>query len=411
MNDCKIFYGWWLVFACFIIGLYVSSVIFFGFTAFFEPLKKEFGWSYTQISFAASLRGLEAGILAPVVGFLVHRFGSRRIIFCGIIILSLGLIFLSFAQSLIVFYFSFLLLGFGASGCGNVATTTAVANWFNKNLGKALGVMSSGFGASGLLVPVIVWLIDVYGWRSALIILGLAMLILGLPLAFIIRNTPEQCGYLPDGELPVNPIRREATQSREVDIGIVEAFKKRPFLYLNLAEGIRLMTLSAVVIHIMPYLSNTGISRPTAGLVAAAMPLLSIAGRFGFGWLGDVYDKRYVMAIALGLIGIGMLAFCHVSSRWCIYLFLLSFPLGWGGGAVLRVTILKEYFRRYSLSKIIGFTMGFASIGGIIGPTFAGWVFDSFGGYHFVWLAFCGLICLAAALILKIEEKSDRTTG
>jgi Major Facilitator Superfamily. len=163
-----------------------------------------------------------------------------------------------------------------------------------------------------------------------LIILGLAMLILGIPLTFIIRNTPEQCGYLPDGELPVNPICREAAQSREVDISIAGAFKKRPFLYLNLAEGIRLMILSAVVIHIMPYLSNIGMSRPTAGLVAAAMPLLSIVGRFGFGWLGDIYDKRYVMSIALGLIGIGMLAFCHVSSSWGIYLFLLSFPIGWG---------------------------------------------------------------------------------
>ncbi len=77
----NLYYGWWVVLACFIIGLYVSAATFFGFTAFFEPIRQEFGWSYTQISFATSLRGFEMGIFAPIVGFLVDRFGSRRLLF------------------------------------------------------------------------------------------------------------------------------------------------------------------------------------------------------------------------------------------------------------------------------------------------------------------------------------------
>ena len=81
----KFFYGWWIVAACFFLAFYVGGIIFFGFTAFFDPLRKEFGWSYAQISFAASLRGLEMGIFAPVIGILVDRFGSRILIFCGTI--------------------------------------------------------------------------------------------------------------------------------------------------------------------------------------------------------------------------------------------------------------------------------------------------------------------------------------
>ena len=112
----KIFYGWWIVGACFLIMFYVAGVIFYGFTAFFEPIRREFGWSYAQISFAASLRGLEMGIFAPIVGFLVDRLGSRRLILLGTIVVGFGLILLSQTQSLVMFYCSFLLIAFGAGG-------------------------------------------------------------------------------------------------------------------------------------------------------------------------------------------------------------------------------------------------------------------------------------------------------
>ena len=113
----KVFYGWWIVLSCSIIGLYVSGTVFFGFTAYFEPLIEEFGWSYTQVSFAKSLRGLEMSIFAPLLGFLVDRVGSRKLILCGTIMVGFGLILLSITQSLAMFYASFLLLSFGAGGC------------------------------------------------------------------------------------------------------------------------------------------------------------------------------------------------------------------------------------------------------------------------------------------------------
>lgn len=399
----KIFYGWWIVFACFLISLYVSSVIFYGFTAFFEPLVKDFGWSYTQISFAASLRGLEMGLLFPLIGFLVDRFGARKLIFCGVVVVGFGLLVLSFTQSLAMFYGSFLLLGFGVGGVSSVVSMTVVANWFRKKLGIALGVMMSGFGASGLLVPVIVRLIDVYNWRNTLIILGLGMWSLGIPLSFVIRNRPEQYGYLPDGTSSSAQGGDNEIQDKAVEIGVKEALKDKSFWYLNIAETIRFMALAAVVTHVMPYLSSVGISRASAGLVAGAIPLFSIIGRFGLGWLGDILDKRYVMAMAFLSMSLGMLAFGYVQVTWLLFLFLVLFSSGSGGSMVLRGAILREYFGRDSLGKILGITMGFASIGGIIGPTLAGWVFDTLGSYHLIWVVFCGIIGLAIGLILKIR--------
>jgi MFS family permease len=399
----RIFYGWWIVIACFFLGLYVGSVIIYGFTAFFEPIRKTFGWSYTQISLAASLRGLEMGILAPVAGFLVDRFGARRLILSGTIIVGAGLILLSLAQSLALFYCSFLLLGLGGSGCMPVVTMSVVANWFQKNVGKALGLMASGMGAGGLMVPLIVRLLDIYGWRSAFIILGLGMWAIGIPLSFVIRDRPEPYGYVPDGIPSEDPGPKSPTRSNGRETGFREALRRRAFLYVNIAEAIRMMTVMGVVTHVMPYLSSLGMPRAAAGLVAGAISVFSIIGRFGFGWLGDVFDKRFVMAAAFFFLAAGVLAFSYVKATWVIFLFLLLFPVGFGGGMVLRGAILREYFGRGSFGKLIGITMGSAAVGEVIGPTFAGWTFDTLGTYNPVWLVFCGGIALAIVLITRIR--------
>ena len=399
----KIFYGWWVVLACLIINLYVSSILFFGFTALIDPLIQDFGWSYTQISFAVSLRGMEMGIFAPLIGFLADRYGARKLILAGVLAVGLGLILFSRIESLLMFYGVVLILGFGAGGCTTVVTTTVVANWFKKNLGKALGLMSTGFGASGLLIPLIVWLIDAFQWRTTLLLLGVGFLILGIPLLLVIRDKPEDYGLLPDGEpgFPASP--QETRRPENPPIRFWEALRHRSFLYLNLAEVVRMMLVSAVVTHSMPYLNNLGISRASAALVVAGIPLSSIIGRLGYGWLADRFPKREVLALAFGAMGLGMLAFSYAAIPAMILLFLLFFPPSFGGSMVLRGAILREYFGRDYLGKMLGIVMGSAAMGGIVGPTLAGWVFDSTGSYQILWLAFAGAISLTVLMVLKVR--------
>ena len=391
----SVFYGWWVVLACSLISFYVAGSIFFGFTAFFEPIAEEFYWSYTQISFAVSLRGLEMGIFAPIVGFLVDRFGPRKVIFSGTIMVGIGLISLSFTQSLAMFYGAILLLAFGAGGCTSVVTMTAVVNWFHKKAGIALGVAGSGIGASGLMVLLIVYLIDLYHWRTTLIILALGMWAIGIPLSLVIRNKPEDYGYLPDGQTQAVSVQNHEIHEKNVEISLKEALKQKTFLYLNLVEALRMMTLMAVFTHVMPYLSSVGMQRASASIIAGAIPVLSIIGRFGFGWLGDYYDKKHVMMLTLGLIILGILAFSFMHMRWMIVPFLLLFPLGHGGSMVLRGSILREYFGRNSFGKMIGIIMGSSSIGGIVGPTLAGWSYDTWGSYQHIWYVFAGLLIIA----------------
>lgn len=404
----SLFYGWWIVAACFLISIYVGCCGFFGFTAMIDPIVREFGWSYTEVSFASSLRGLEMGILAPIVGVLTDRFGPRRLILTGVVTIGAGFVLLSLTQSLWTFYASFILLAFGAGGCTSVVTLTVVARWFHRNLGKAMGITVSGFGASGLLIPVVVWLIDSYGWRTAMILQGAGMWALGIPLALVIRDRPEEMGLVPDGRPLPKPAAAAAEPrcvSPEARVPFRDALKSRPFLWLNLVEAVRFTVLTAVVVHVMPFLASQGIPRETAGLVAAAIPLFSIPGRFGFGWLGDVMEKRYVMATAFCCMAAGLVAFQFAAAMWPIALFLLFFSPGFGGNMVMRGAVVREYFGVHSFGKLMGITLGAASIGGVIGPTAAGWVYDTAGGYGPVWIVCAGLIVLSMMLSLKIRRE------
>jgi MFS family permease len=398
-----LYYGWWVVLACFIINLYVGGIIFFSFTAFFEPIQQEFGWSYTQISLATSLRGLEMGIFAPIVGFLVDRFGSRKLLLGGTVVIGIGLVLLSFTQSLLMFYLCFLFIALGAGGCTSVVTMTAVAVWFRKNVGLALGIMASGFGAGGLIVPLVVFMIDASGWRQTLVVLGAGMWVLGIPLSLLVRDRPDPAGLSRELQVAESP----STSPEGGSPGkppFLEMIQQRSFVYLNIAETVRMMCVTAVVIHLMPYLSSLGIPRAASGAVAAALPLVSIAGRFGFGWWGDRFDKRVVMATSFLMMSAGAFAFCYVQSLWALMLFLLLFAPGFGGSMVLRGAILQEYFGMAYFGKMIGIVLGSASIGGIVGPTLAGWAFDTTGSYTSVWYGLCGISGVAIFLIMKMNK-------
>jgi len=399
----KLFYGWWIVFACFLIAFYTGGVVFFGFTAFFEPIVEEFGWSYTQVSIAFSIRGLEMGMLAPIVGFLVDRLGPRKLTFAGGLILGAALILLSQTKTLLMFYSSFILIAIGASLCASTVMMTAVAHWFKKNVGKAMGMVACGFGAGGSIIPLVVWLIDFYQWRTALIVLGLGMWALVIPVSIIIRHRPEQYGYFPDGKIPAEP--SSAQEGRHIEVGLPfnEAVRSKNFWKIAVGEAVRVMSTMAIITHIMPYLSSIGMSRGSAAFIATTIPLLSIFGRFSSGWLGDIVDKRYVMSGIYFLLGIGTLIFSFIYVKWLIIPFFLLFATSLGGAVALRGAIMRDYFGLTAFGKLFGIIMGMAAIGGVIGPTLAGWTYDTMGSYHPVWFFFSGAGIFAALLILRIS--------
>lgn len=413
----RVFYGWWIVVACFLIALYTGGVIFFGFTAIFEPLANEFGWSYAQISLATSLRGFEMGLLAPLVGLVVDRWRPRRLIFGGAIFIGIGLMLLSRINSLGMFYGAFILIAIGMSAVSSTVLLTVVVNWFREKVAIATGIVVSGYAVGGILVPIVTVLVDKYEWRTAMIILGLSTLVIVLPLSLLIRHKPEQYGYLPDGNVSSPVVVDESLisgRSTKVDILTREAGTRRVFWHIALASMCHMLVTSAVVTHVMPYLTSVGISRSVSSLAAGALALASIGGRLGFGWLGDKLDNRGVTAAGFALMALGLLSFGWLITGWTWLLlpFIVLFSTGWGGSVTMRASLLREYFGRSRFSKIYGFVTGVAMLGAIVGAPLAGWVFDKWGTYQWIWFVFAGLAVIALVLVATIPRpRSSPTRG
>jgi MFS family permease len=405
------FYGWYVVGASCLISLYVSGSIYLGFTAAFEPIANEFGWSYTQVSFAASLRGLEVGLLVPVAGMLMDRWGPRRLVFGGVILSGLGLMLLSRINSLTMFYASFILISTGVSTATTTLLMTVVANWFRKKVGLAMGIAASGVSFGGLLIPFVTGIIDTFGWRQAMVIMGLGMWAIPLPLSLLLRHKPEQYGYLPDGEdyrsvLDDDHSRPEA--SEEVNVRAKEALTSWTFWIIATAFLCQVLPVSAVNTHIMPYLSTIGIARSTSSFIASALPLLTVIGRVGFGWFGDRVDKRRVTALALALTSLGVLILGYTSAgrNWVIIVFIIVFGIGWGGAVPMLSGLLREYFGRERLGTIVGFAGSVMMVGVITGAPLAGWVFDQWGDYHLAWFVLAGVVGVATILFWVCLKKN-----
>jgi MFS family permease len=409
----KVFYGWWIVGACFILAILYGGIYILGFTAFFEPIVNEFDWSYAQVSFAASLRGVNVGLLAPLMGFLVDRWGPRRLMVIGVILLSLSLLLLSQLSNIIMFYFISIIVATGISGLSPTVTVATISNWFRKKVSLATGIMACGFALGSLLVPTIVKSIDIYGWRTTSFILGFVMLSLGIPLTLIIRHKPEQYGYLPDGYKALDKISSESVSSSQLaeeKQDVRSALKSRSFWHIGIAMTLFFLPISAVTVHVMPYLSSVGIEREDAGLVAMAIPLVSIVGRISAGWLGDKFKKIQVAAGFILLVFLGLLFFSFISvdMRWLVIPFIILFGVGWGSNFPMRAALVREYFGRYNLGTIFGFLMGLTAMGGVIGPILAGWIYDNYGSYRIAWLLFSCLAFAAMIIMIKTPPLNNR---
>ncbi|MDP2918975.1 MAG: MFS transporter [Dehalococcoidia bacterium] len=413
IKPSRIFYGWWVVAACFIISLYVTGIIGFGVTALFEPLSNKFGWSYAQISFASSLRGLEVGLMAPVVGFMVDRWGPRKLIIGGTILCGLGVLLLSQVTTLGMFYAAFALVALGMSTLSPTVTMTATANWFHRKIGLATGLMHSGVGFSGLMLPLLTLLIDASGIERAMLILGAVLIAVIVPISLLIRDNPEKYGLLPDGVAADKADKNNSVliNGTGQELSIKEALRDRAFWYLSVAVLIQILIVNAMTTHMMPFLGSIGIDRANASLIASAVPLSSVGGRLGFGWLSDRISPRRIMAAGYAMMVIGIVFFVLAVVLNPLFLFpaVPVFSIGFGGNATVRATLVRDYYGRKSFGTIHGLVMGLAVVGNIVGPPLAGWTYDNYSSYQNIWVAF-GFVSLIPVAMMLLMRKPGKVT-
>ena len=399
VHPSRVFYGWWLAIASFGVLFYTAGVFFYGFAPFFAEILDEFGWPAGVASFAFAFQRMEQGIFGPLVGYVVDRFGPRKAVMGGMFILGCGFIGLSYVQELWQFFAAFAILAFGLAFGSFLTVNTAVNAWFIRSRGKAMAIVSYGAGASALLVPVVVALIAVFAWREALFYLGFATWIIGMPLGFMMRDAPEKYGLKPDGISDEQAARYAESDAddryADTTFTVKEAVRTTTYWKYVVANMFGFIFFGSFIIHQIVVWESFGLSPWWAAALATLLPLSSFPARIIGGVLADIYDKRKVVAVSFAMQIIGAVLFLFARDPITGVLFAVFFGFGFGLGNPPRSALLGEMFGRRVYGQLLGLQFTFTSIGGIVAPVFAGFMYDNYGADGYRW-AFFGLGLMAS---------------
>ena len=412
----RVFYGWWIVLATNIICLLGFGTWLYSFGVFFKPMMTEFGWTRAMTSGAASLRSIEGGVAAPVVGWAVDRYGSRKLIIIGGIISGAAFCLLPLVNSLWSFYLIYgVILSIGMSAMLYLPAFTVIAKWFDRKLSRAMAVLAVGAGLGGLICsPTAALLINHIGWRFAFLVMGITIWVVVIPLSFVVREDPAEMGLRPDGLPPDEPEPEESSHeslsensASELfspdDYTLKQALASPVFWILSATFFLQSLTHSVIFVHTVPALTDFGISLEKAGFAIGLLTSVSVVGRLSFGYLGDFIEKRYLFTVAYSLMALGVLALVKAQDMPMVYLFIALFGVGFGGTVPLMPAIRAEYFGRTAFGKIQGAMSPVTMVAGGVGPIMAGYLFDVNGSYTISFSLTVAFSFMAAVIILFVR--------
>ena len=388
----RVFYGWYIVAAGMGIHLWMSIAWVYGMQVFFAPIIQTFGWSRAAVSGAFSLQRLEGSVASPIEGFLVDRFGPRKLVLAGALLAGIGLITLSFLQAIWMFYASVLVVSLGMSACVGIPRNWATVQWFRRLRGRALGIGSSGAVVSGPLLFIVVWLVETVGWRRAFLVLGVVTWCICLPLALVFRSRPQQYGYLPDGGLSADAgketSRAEAERAGHASedsgsgsLTVRQALKTPAFWILTLVFGAQNMGVSGLMVHLIPYFVSINFTTAQAASVLGFFTVLSVFGRLGGGWAMDYFDKRLILAGLLACQASAFLILANITEYWQVFPFALLYGTAFGGMLPSQGVVVSAYFGTQNFGAIQGLSHSATVVGGMVAPVLMGWVFDTTQSY------------------------------
>jgi sugar phosphate permease len=379
------FYGWYMVGAAVGIQFLQAGLMSQAFGAYLAVLSEEQAWSKTALSGAAALQQMEVAILGPVLGWLLDRFGPKIFVRMGVVIFGSGLCLLSQVHTIAQFYGAFIVIALGTSLCGFFPLNVALIHWFEKKRARALSAMSIGLACGGIMVPLVAESLVSFGWRTTALASGIVAICVGLPLALVIRNSPEEIGEVPDGATPERISGEEIQEKAQTarDFTAREALRTAAFWLISLGHGFALFVVHAVAVHAITHLKEgLGYSIAQASLVISLVTLSQIAG-VGLGWLiGDRYEKRYLAAACMLAHAIGLLLLTYAVSLVMVIGFAVLHGTAWGLRGPFMQAIRADYFGRSAIGMILGLSFMIIVIGQVGGPIIPGIFADITGNYR-----------------------------
>jgi OFA family oxalate/formate antiporter-like MFS transporter len=402
------FDGWKALAVVAVMFFAMTGLLLYSFPVFFPFLHKYFGWSRESISWANSLAMIVIGIASPFAGMFVTRYGARRAIVVGGILCVLCFVCASFHTQLWQLYLAYaVLFGLGGSLCGLLSMTTIANNWFVRKRALALSILTTAGGLGGLvMVPLIMSLINRFGWRNTyLLIAAMVFVLLVILPGLLVVNKPEDLGQVPDG-IPADDKKDSSSNKSNlygtpVDFTAAEAIRTPAFWYLTILATAYMFGLQGFLLHQVNFLHlDFKISSDLAATAYGLFVGVSTVGRLGMGFLGLRYPIRPLGILAMLLLIIGMTIILWAKTLPAIFLYNFIMGLGMGGTYVAIMNLMPLYFGKTHYPKIIGFAMPFFTILGSLGSPLTGKIHDKTGSYMLAWKM--AILALAIGLVSLI---------
>jgi len=408
-----IFYGWIIV-ACVFVILFVSFGSAYSFSTFFESLQMEFGTSRSSISFVFAIAGFLYFSLGAISGQIADRFGSRRVIIFGVIVLSISLLLAGRVKTIWQIYAVYGLgIGIGI-GFAYAPSMGVVQRWFAKRRGLASGIAVTGIGLGTLGMPVFsAALIHWSDWRSAYLVMSILVFTCGVSAAVLITDSPEKRGLVPDGDeikadtpkSSQETFKTNATRIRE--ISLKDALRTKQFWLLYTGSFSFGLGLFIPFVHLIPFSNDLGLPNATAVMLFSLIGVGSTVGRFLLGSIADKIGRRLSLVIMYAGAAATFAWWLAAANVWQLATFVLIYGACYGGYVAILPAVAADYFSGPNISGVIGTLITSVAVGNLIGPPIAGFIFDLLQSYTIPIFAsiITSLFAAVCAFVLEEPEK------
>jgi MFS family permease len=402
-----VFFGWRMIAVCCAIRVLGGGLHAYGISVFFLPVTQELQLTRTATSLVFSLARAQGALEGPLAGYCIDRFGPRPVIAVATALAGIGYLMLSGVHSyttLLIVYMGIISLSYQA---GFMDATMSVANtWFIRRRALAMSITSGSIALGGaLLTPLLAYAVHAWGWRWASVGSGVIFLIAGLPLARLIRRSPESLGLLPDGD-PAEICEESGAPTRlrnaiaEQELSLQETLRTHQFWLLAFATTFRSVCSTAVLVHFVPVLVWKGYSQAQAAFFLGVIALCGMPTHLLIGWLGDRLNKPRLMATFMALGSVSIYCLFQGTQTWQLWIAILLFNSFEGLFPVTWATV-GEFFGRRNFAKIRGSMSLLYTWGSVLGPVLAGAIYDRTQSYATLfWALFA--ICWLTALLYSV---------
>jgi MFS family permease len=400
------YYGWRITFTLAITETISWGILYYAFTVFLKPMQADLGWSSTQLTGGFSLCLLVTGIMAFPVGTWIDKHGPRFLMTTGSILASL----LVFAWSRVTDVTTYYLIWFGLGWCSAAVlyepAFAVIASWFAKRRGKALAIITFAAGlASTIFIPLSNGLLNVFGWRTAILLLAGLLAATTIPLhALVLRRRPADLGLLPDGgPITANKPHRLSGKS------LSEALHSRYFWLLTFTFSLGSLAAAAMRVHFIPFLTDSGVDANTAAFASGSIGLMQVAGRLVFAPLEQRVSVRALIAGVFALECVAVAVLLFGTSLWMVAIFIILFGASYGAVTLARTTAIADQYGSSHYGRISSVMTIFLTAAATVAPVGAAFIHDQFKSYSPVlWIII--VLMMVASTVAFLTRQPVRIT-